>query len=218
MPKAETLLDQKSIRITPMRQLVLEYFLAENQIVGLTELEEIFPRADRITLYRTLKTFEEKGILHRIDNGVSEVKYALELFIVVMYSFGGNSYQYLLPFWYLEDPYARLVGWVSLHGSLVWIFIAQLQMANSWRIGIDYEHKTELVTSGLFSVSRNPIFLEVLLANLGVFLVIPNAFTLLVNVWSFSVIHTQVRLEEAFLAQMHVEVYQQYSAKVRRWI
>ena len=77
MPDAETLLKEKSIRITPMRQLVLEYFLAENKTSGLAELEGIFPRADRITLYRTLKTFEEKGILHRIDNGVSEVKYAL---------------------------------------------------------------------------------------------------------------------------------------------
>ena len=60
-----------------MRQLVLEYFLESGQTTGLVELETIFPKADRITMYRTLKTFEEKGILHRIENGLAEVKYAL---------------------------------------------------------------------------------------------------------------------------------------------
>jgi protein-S-isoprenylcysteine O-methyltransferase Ste14 len=31
-------------------------------------------------------------------------------------------------------------------------------MDNSWRIGIDEENKTGLVTKGIFSISRNPIF------------------------------------------------------------
>ncbi len=77
MEPAEKILQQKSVRITPMRQLLLEYFLTKNKIVGLTEMEQAFPRADRITIYRTLKTFVEKGIVHEIENGTSEIKYAL---------------------------------------------------------------------------------------------------------------------------------------------
>ena len=46
-------------------------------------LEKAFPRADRITIYRTLKTFEEKGIVHGIEEGTTEVKYALCQEIVV---------------------------------------------------------------------------------------------------------------------------------------
>ena len=60
-----------------MRQLVLKHFLQEDAVLGLNELEETFQKSDRITIYRTLKTFEEKGIIHSIQNGVSEVKYAL---------------------------------------------------------------------------------------------------------------------------------------------
>ena len=41
------------------------------------ELENDFPKSDRITIYRTLKTFEQKGIVHSINNGTGEVKYAL---------------------------------------------------------------------------------------------------------------------------------------------
>ena len=77
MNTTEKILQQKALRITPMRQLVLEYFIAKNKILGLIDLENVFPRADRITIYRTLKIFEEKGIVHRIEDGQSEVKYAL---------------------------------------------------------------------------------------------------------------------------------------------
>ncbi|MCI5057579.1 MAG: transcriptional repressor [Flavobacteriales bacterium] len=77
MELSHKILKQKAVRITPMRQLLLEYFLQNNGTFGLIELESVFPKSDRITMYRTLKTFEEKGILHSIHNGTSEVKYAL---------------------------------------------------------------------------------------------------------------------------------------------
>ncbi|MCI4669908.1 MAG: transcriptional repressor [Bacteroidia bacterium] len=77
MNRVNTILQQKSIRITPMRQLVLRHILQEEAVFGLNKLEEALPKSDRITLFRTLKTFEEKGIIHSIPNGTSEVKYAL---------------------------------------------------------------------------------------------------------------------------------------------
>lgn len=77
MTTIDKILNQKAVRITPMRQLLLEFLVQEQRSFGLTELEDAFPKAERTTIYRTLKTFEEKGIVHSIDNGVSEVKYAL---------------------------------------------------------------------------------------------------------------------------------------------
>lgn len=77
MNKVNEILEQKAVRITPMRQLLLEHFLKTNKTFGLAELEKAFPKSDRITIYRTLKTFEEKGITHSIDIGTNEVKYGL---------------------------------------------------------------------------------------------------------------------------------------------
>jgi Fur family ferric uptake transcriptional regulator len=77
MEVVDKILNEKGVRITAMRQLILEYFLNEQDILGLGELEKIFSRSDRITIYRTLKTFEENGIVHSIENGPLEVKYAL---------------------------------------------------------------------------------------------------------------------------------------------
>lgn len=163
-------------------------------------------------------TFDASDDAHGFNGKLFKFISILEIVIIGIYSFGGDWYEYLLPFWYLESPYLRILGWVLLHGSLFWIFIAQLHMANSWRIGIDDENKTELITNGLFSVSRNPIFLGILVADLGLFFVIPNAFTLLIGILSFSTIQTQVRLEEVFLKQQHAKDYDDYCKRVRRWI
>ena len=70
-------LQQKGIRPTTMRLLVLDYLLQQSAAVSLSDLETYFYRADRVTLYRSLKTFEEKGLVHHIDDGSGAVKYAI---------------------------------------------------------------------------------------------------------------------------------------------
>ena len=77
MNKVQKLLETKSIRVTPMRQILLAHFLEQKKAFGLLDLEQAFPRSDRTTIYRTLKTFVDKGILHDIQSGTSELKYAL---------------------------------------------------------------------------------------------------------------------------------------------
>ena len=60
-----------------MRLLVLEILTARKTAISLNELEAAFEKADRITLYRTLKTFQEKGVVHSIEDGTGSTKYAL---------------------------------------------------------------------------------------------------------------------------------------------
>lgn len=60
-----------------MRLLVLDFLAGQNSAVSLTALELGMKRTDRVTLYRTLKTFEERGLAHAIDDGSGAVKYAL---------------------------------------------------------------------------------------------------------------------------------------------
>jgi Fur family transcriptional regulator, ferric uptake regulator len=73
----ENRLYAKQIRPTAMRLLVLEILQKQISAMSLNDLEAAFDRADRITLYRTLKTFEEKGVVHQITDGNGAVKYAL---------------------------------------------------------------------------------------------------------------------------------------------
>ena len=73
----EDLLKSKNIKPTSMRILVLEILSNEKFALSLPELEIRFENADRSTLYRTLKTFEEKKLVHQIDDGTGSLKYAI---------------------------------------------------------------------------------------------------------------------------------------------
>lgn len=77
MKEFEERLKIKKVRPTAMRLLVLETMQRQKSAMSLQDLETTFDKADRITLYRTLKTFEEKGIIHSIEVGTGATKYAL---------------------------------------------------------------------------------------------------------------------------------------------
>jgi Fur family ferric uptake transcriptional regulator len=60
-----------------MRELVLDILTEQKVAISSSDLEQKFQKSDRVTLYRTLKTFEEKKLIHSIDDGTGAVKYAL---------------------------------------------------------------------------------------------------------------------------------------------
>jgi len=70
-------LNSKNIKPTAMRQLVLHVMTEQKTAISLPELERKFEKADKATLYRTLKTFEKYKLIHSIDDGSGTVKYAL---------------------------------------------------------------------------------------------------------------------------------------------
>ena len=75
--KAEQLLRQKDIKITANRLLVLNVFIEHEYALSLADIEAELPWADRATIFRSLKTFEQKALIHHIDDGGKAGKYAL---------------------------------------------------------------------------------------------------------------------------------------------
>lgn len=162
-------------------------------------------------------TFNKGDDAHGYNGKVFGIISMIELAVVSIYAFIPSCHKFLLPFWYLEYTTLAYVGWVFLIISLIFVWFAQSNMKDSWRIGIDEENKTELVTNGFFSISRNPIFLGIMIANVGLFAVLPNAFTLLITALSTVSINTQIRLEEEFLSEEFGEQYTRYKERVNRW-
>lgn len=137
---------------------------------------------------------------------------------VVAYALFPTWHNNFLPIIQLDNSMINYVGLGLLFISLVWTVIAQGNMKNSWRIGIDTDTKTELVTSGLFAISRNPIFFGMILSLVGLFLTTPNALTALFLTLGYVLIQIQIRLEEEFLIKEHGQTYIDYKQKVRRLI
>ncbi|MBL8049596.1 MAG: isoprenylcysteine carboxylmethyltransferase family protein [Anaerolineales bacterium] len=138
--------------------------------------------------------------------------------IVILYTFFPNIYSVLLPISFLTNNILIIIGTVLLLIALIWVLIAQSHMQKSWRIGIDEDVKTDLVQTGLFKISRNPIFLGMRIMLLGLFLIIPNAITLAILITGELLIQIQVRLEEEFLTRTHGNSYLVYQKQVRRWL
>lgn len=70
-------LKNKHIRSTPFREVVLTVFNDASYALSLQNIEEKIGEHDRITLYRTLKTFKDNGVIHEIALPNEPVKYAL---------------------------------------------------------------------------------------------------------------------------------------------
>ncbi|GAA4388516.1 Fur family transcriptional regulator [Hymenobacter koreensis] len=75
-PQENTLL-AKQITPTPMRLLVLDVLRRQAAALSLADVEQQLGHADRITMHRTLKTFTDRGLVHRVEGGSGAVKYAL---------------------------------------------------------------------------------------------------------------------------------------------
>jgi protein-S-isoprenylcysteine O-methyltransferase Ste14 len=143
----------------------------------------------------------------------------IAMFVYVMaFAFFPTWHDHFLQIKQLDNSTIKYIGLPLLFISLLWTIIAQGHMKNSWRIGIDTETKTELVTTGLFGLSRNPIFFGMILSLVGLFLVTPNALTALFLILGYVLIQIQIRLEEEFLSKEHGQVYIDYKQKVRRII
>ena len=143
----------------------------------------------------------------------------IAMFIYVLaYAFFPTWHDNFLPIISLDNLTAKYIGLGLLTVALAWTIIAQGHMKNSWRIGIDTETKTELVTTGLFRLSRNPIFFGMILSLVGLFLTTPNALTGLFLILGYILIQIQIRHEEEFLTKEHGQNYISYRLKVRRLI
>jgi len=135
-------------------------------------------------------TFSRSGNAHDYIGFVMKLLVVLLFITVLMFPLSERMYHYLVPVGYLQIDFLQIAGLIIIHLSLLWICIAQFQTGNNWRIGIDKENKTELVTKGIFSISRNPIFLGMIVSVLGIVLIIPNALTfflclLLISLYKF---------------------------------
>lgn len=112
----------------------------------------------------------------------------------------------------------RIAGGVTgLTGTLFFV-IAVLTMQDSWRAGVDENHETELVTKGIYQISRNPAFLGFDLLYIGILMMFFNWILLASTVFAVVMYHLQiVNVEEEFLIRTFGNDYLNYKKKVCRY-
>lgn len=136
----------------------------------------------------------------------------------------------------LMAPVADLAGWLPRLGFLdetgiasaglalavagtILVLVAQMTMGDSWRIGVDQQERTGLVTHGVFALVRNPIFSAMFIVVGGLALMVPSVLSIAAFVLLILAIEAQVRIvEEPYLLRSHGDEYRAYAAKAGRFI
>lgn len=78
MNRSFQILKDFKLRSTPSRASILEAFLTHNFALSHGDVEKEVPASfDRVTVYRTLKTFLDKGLIHKVLDNEGGIKYAL---------------------------------------------------------------------------------------------------------------------------------------------
>jgi len=123
------------------------------------------------------------------------------------------------PLGIINTALANRIGLtLSLLGFVI-VIVAQLQMRDSWRVGVDGRETTPLVTTGLFQVMRNPIYSGSFFAVAGVFLMVPNLLSAVALALIGPGLEIQVRrVEEPYLIRSHGDTYRNYATRVGRFM
>lgn len=101
----------------------------------------------------------------------------------------------------------------------VGIFVtAMISMKTSWRVGIDKNTKTKLVTYGVYNHSRNPAFVGFDLMFIGLFLTYPNILITLIIIANIISIHRLILQEEKHLENLFGMEYISYKGKTPRYL
>jgi protein-S-isoprenylcysteine O-methyltransferase Ste14 len=136
-----------------------------------------------------------------------------QAFHAAFYSVNGRLEQWLEPAAVLIVSF---VGAIVLVGGLALLAAAQWQMGASWRVGIDDDARPGLVVSGLFRLSRNPIYLALLTIITGYAALLPTPGSLLLWLAAYLLVRLQIAAEERYLQLSYGEAYETYARRVGR--
>ena len=96
--------------------------------------------------------------------------------------------------------------------------ISVVTMRDSWRAGVAESDKTDLITGGIYSISRNPAFLGFDLVYAGMLLTFFSWWLTALTLLAISTLHVQItQVEEPFLRTVFGEEYRAYEARVCRY-
>jgi protein-S-isoprenylcysteine O-methyltransferase Ste14 len=125
----------------------------------------------------------------------------------------------LSPIDAIDTTPLNVIGIVLAGAGGTAVFLAQLGMGASWRIGVSDDQNTDLVTTGWFSLVRNPIYSAMIVGWTGFALLVPTWLSIAAVFVIAAGLELQVRaVEEPFLMRTHGDAYRAYGARVGRFL
>jgi protein-S-isoprenylcysteine O-methyltransferase Ste14 len=118
----------------------------------------------------------------------------------------------------IKIAWLKYIGIIFCYIGLIIFLLALISFGKAWRIGIDENNSNDLITSGIFKYSRNPIFLFMDIYFTGIMLIYPNILFIIITIGTIIGLHLQIIREEKFLEIKFGEKYIKYKYTTRRYI
>ena len=140
--------------------------------------------------------------------------------LLVLSIAGGVLIHWMVPLHWLPESWLRVAPGVALvmaaFGMMTWA--SRTMAAHDTAVPVD-EPSTVIVDDGPFGISRNPIYVGLLILQLGVAVWANSAWLLLILLASFIALNLGVvAREEAYLERLFGQDYLDYKGRVRRWL
>jgi protein-S-isoprenylcysteine O-methyltransferase Ste14 len=127
----------------------------------------------------------------------------------------------LLPAWAytpLDVPVLYPAGVLVVTAAFIVLIRAYFDLGPSWRVGTDPHQPSDLVTSGIYARTRNPIYLFFMLYASGTLLMFPNLVFLVLAVAMLVTVIAVTRQEERFLHATFGATYDDYVNRTPRFV
>ena len=118
----------------------------------------------------------------------------------------------------IDSLHTEVVGVVLVTLGFAFFISAWVRLGNFWRVGNREEENNELVTEGVYAISRNPIYFFFVLYLSGIFLINGTLIFLIFAAIVTLTLHYLTLEEEVFLTRVHGVVFQNYCAVTGRYI
>lgn len=139
------------------------------------------------------------------------------LFYIILYLIIGKNVLYFWVINLLINDFINITGIIISSFSFIIEFLGLIQLGKNFRIEFPRE-ETDLVTSGIYKITRNPILLGMYLLLIGSFFILPTFISLILFFANLITFNSKAIDEEKYLLQRFGQKFEEYKSKVGRYL
>ncbi len=159
---------------------------------------------------------DEPQTSQALDNPGTRLPPPILLIVVVL---AGYCLQQLWALELTNGSRWYLAAWVPLGAGVLILVLGWVQFFRAETSVLHHRPASNLIQSGLYRFSRNPLYVSALLLQLGIALMMNNLWIILLVPISKIVFDRYVIAgEEAYLERAFGDAYLDYKRSVRRWL
>ncbi len=118
-----------------------------------------------------------------------------------------------------SNPIIQVIGLLTYSFGLITALISKITIAKNWGLPMQHDQKSqpELIVTGIYSISRNPVYLSEMIMVIGFELSLGSYFIFLIFPF-YSLNRYKAKKEEVILTNIFGKKYHQYYKSTPRFI